>query len=211
VAGSKGLATGVAAGTTTITATSGSVSGSTTLTVTAATLVSISVTPTNPSIAKGTTRQFTATGTYSDSTTQNLTTAVTWSSSSTTVATISNATGSKGLATGVAAGTTTITATSGSVSGTTSLTVTAPTTGDATLAWNAPTTHVDGTPLTDLAGYKIYYGTASGSYTTVIDVGNVTTSVVGNLTSGTYYFAVTAYDVYGSESGYSNEGSKVIP
>ena len=126
-AGSNGMTTSVAAGTTTITATSGSVSGSTALTVTGAALVSLTVSPTNPSIAKGTKQQFTATGTYADSTTQNLTNAVTWSSSSAGVATISNAAGSKGLATSVAAGTTTITATSGSVSGSTALTVTAAT------------------------------------------------------------------------------------
>src|SRR5437867_2948110 len=87
----------------------------------------IAVTPTTPSIANGTTRQFTATGTYSDFTTQDLTTQVTWSSSSTAVATISNAGGSQGLATSVAAGTTTIAATLGLVSGNTTLTVTAAT------------------------------------------------------------------------------------
>src|SRR5437867_12219155 len=82
--GSQGLATSVAAGgPITITATLGLVSGNTTLTVTAATLTSIAVTPTNPSIANGTTRQFTATGTFSDSRTQDLTTQVTWSSTPT--------------------------------------------------------------------------------------------------------------------------------
>src|SRR5258708_26854527 len=121
--GRAGLATSVAAGTTTITATLGGVSGSTTLTVTAATLTSIAVTPANPSLPLGLTQQFTATGTFSDSTTQDLTTQVTWSSSSPGVATISNAGGSKGLATSVAAGTTIITATLGSVSGNTTLTV----------------------------------------------------------------------------------------
>src|SRR5205814_330634 len=121
---SAGLATSVAAGTTTITATLGLVSGNTTLTVTNATLSSSAVTPTNPSIANGTTRQFTATGTYSDFTTQDLTTQVAWSSSAAGVATISNAGGSQGLATSVAVGTTTITATLGGVSGSTTLTVT---------------------------------------------------------------------------------------
>jgi hypothetical protein len=119
---SAGLATGVAPGTTTITATLGSISGSTGLTVTA-TLVSIAVTPANPSIPSGTTQQFTATGTYSDSSTLNITNSVTWSSSSTSVATIIS---SSGLATGVATGSTTIKAISGSISGTTSLTVTVP-------------------------------------------------------------------------------------
>ena len=88
-----------------------------------ATLTSIEVTPANPSIAFGKTQQFTATGTYSDSTTQNLTTSVTWDSSSKSVATISNAVGSNGLATSVAPGPTTITATLGSISSFTVLSV----------------------------------------------------------------------------------------
>ncbi len=88
-----------------------------------ATLTSIEVTPANASIALGTTQQFTATGTYSDNTTRNLTTSVTWRSSSRSVATISNAAGSNGLATSVTPGPTTITATSGSISGFTVLSV----------------------------------------------------------------------------------------
>jgi trimeric autotransporter adhesin len=82
-AGAIGLATTVSAGTTTITASAGSVSGTTKLTVTTATLVSISVTPAAPSIAKGTLQKFTATGLYNDNSTQNITASVTWSSSST--------------------------------------------------------------------------------------------------------------------------------
>jgi hypothetical protein len=127
------------------------------------------------------------------------------------VATISNAAGSQGLATAVAAGSTTITAASGSVSGTASLTVTAiTTTGSATLAWSAPTTNTDGTPLTDLAGYKVYYGTSSGNYTSSLDIGNVATYTVNNLSPGTYFFSVTAYDTSRIESSFSNEVSKTI-
>ncbi len=60
----------------------------------------------------------------------------------------------------------------------------------------------------DLAGYKLHYGTSSGTYTTHIDVGNVTTYDVAGLQDGvTYYFAVTARDTEGNESGYSNEVS----
>src|SRR5208337_3251537 len=120
--GGSGLATAVAAGSTTIQATSGSIVGSTTLIVTAPVLVSIAVTPANPSIAAGQTQQFTATGAYSDGSHQNLTTTATWTSSATSVATI----GGSGLATAVAAGSTTIQATSGSIVGSTTLTVTAP-------------------------------------------------------------------------------------
>jgi hypothetical protein len=88
----------------------------------AATLQSIAVTPASPSIAKGGTQQFTATGKYSDGSTQNLTNTATWSSSVQTIATIN----SNGLASGVAAGTTTIKATQGAVSGSATLTVTQP-------------------------------------------------------------------------------------
>jgi hypothetical protein len=116
-----GLATGAGAGTSSISATLGSVSGSTVLTVMAPTLKSIAVTPANPSITKGATQQFTATGTYSDSSTANLTSQVTWASGTTTVATIT----AGGLATGAGAGTSSISATLGSVSGSTVLTVTA--------------------------------------------------------------------------------------
>jgi len=123
---SSGLATSVTAGTAKITATLGSVvSPSDSLTVTAATLKSIAVTPANPSISQSQTQQFTATGTYSDSSTKNITTSVTWASSNTGVATIGT---SSGLATSVTAGTAKITATLGSVvSPSDSLTVTAAT------------------------------------------------------------------------------------
>jgi hypothetical protein len=77
------------------------------------------------------------------------------------------------------------------------------------LSWNAPSTNEDGTPLTDLAGYKIYYGTLSGSYTYVKDVGNVRTYTLSNLIDRqTYYFVATAYNTAGFESSYSNEVSK---
>ena len=123
--GSQGLASSAGLGVTVVSATSGNVSGSSRLTVTAATLVSIQVTPANPSLANGLTQQLTATGTYTDNSTQNLTTQVTWSSSNASVATVSNAGGSQGLASSAALGNTTIAATSGGASGSTTLTVTA--------------------------------------------------------------------------------------
>jgi hypothetical protein len=86
------------------------------------------------------------------------------------------------------------------------------TTGSATLSWTAPTTNTNGTPVTDLAGYHIYYGTNPGALDTVIDVpGAATTEYeISNLSSGTYYFAVTAYNSLGIDSADSNEGSKTI-
>ena len=117
-----GLATGVAPGTATITATSGAISGSATITVTPAVLTSLSVTPATASVALGTTQQFTATGTYSNGSTQNLTSTAKWNSSATSVATVN----SGGLATSVTQGTASISAKSGTISGSATLTVTAP-------------------------------------------------------------------------------------
>lgn len=82
--------------------------------------------------------------------------------------------------------------------------------GQASLTWDAPTTNVDGTPLTDLAGYKVYFGTASGVYGPAVDVKNVTVHTVTGLSEGIKYFVVTAYDTSGNESAYSNEVSKNI-
>ena len=72
---------------------------------------------------------------------------------------------------------------------------------DVRLAWNA-------SPEPDIAGYKIYYGTASRVYDWSIDAKKVTTFTVSGLADGrTYYFAVTAYDTSNLESTYSNEVS----
>jgi hypothetical protein len=70
---------------------------------------------------------------------------------------------------------------------------------DVTLAWNPNTEE-------DLAGYRIYYGTASGDYDYTMELGNQTEYTVTNLEEGLlYYFSATAYDLSGNESGYSNE------
>lgn len=77
--------------------------------------------------------------------------------------------------------------------------IAAPTSGNATVSWDANTEP-------DLAGYRLYYGTAPGVYGTPIDVGNVTSYLVTGLTAGVvYYFAVTAYDTSGNESAKSTE------
>ncbi len=80
-------------------------------------------------------------------------------------------------------------------------------TGSTTLSWQAPTTRVDGSPLTDLSGYRIRYGTSPGNYPNIITIanGSVTTAVVSNLLPGTYYFVTTAIDGAGVESGYSSQ------
>jgi chitodextrinase len=78
-----------------------------------------------------------------------------------------------------------------------------PTVYSVTLAWDAPTTNVDGSPLTNLAGYWLYYGTSSGVFTTNVNIGNVATYTVSNLSYGTYYFAVKAYNSNNNFSDYS--------
>ena len=117
--GSQGLAKGVNTGTVSVTASLGAASGSTLLTVSTATLVSVSVTPTGPSIAKGTNLQFTATGTYSDQSTQDITSQVAWTSSDTAVSVVSAA----GSAHGTSVGSAIITATLSGKAGSSTLTV----------------------------------------------------------------------------------------
>lgn len=78
------------------------------------------------------------------------------------------------------------------------------------LSWSAPTANNDGTPVTNLAGYKIYYSTIKGEYsnTKSKDVGNVLTTTIINVTGSStlvYYFVATAYNTAGNESGFSNE------
>jgi len=76
----------------------------------------------------------------------------------------------------------------------------------ATLSWIAPTTNSDGSALTDLAGYRICYGTSKTALSHTITVSSVgiTTYVVSNLTAGTYYFAIMAYTAAGVQSDLSN-------
>ncbi|MGB6475912.1 MAG: Ig-like domain-containing protein [Candidatus Sulfotelmatobacter sp.] len=126
---SYGQATGESAGTATITAQQGSVSGSAAVVVASSTLASIQVSPASATVAEQTGTQFNAVGIFADDTTQNLTGSVTWTSSPASVATVSNASPTKGLATGISAGNATITALFAAQSGAASLTVT-----DATLS-----------------------------------------------------------------------------
>jgi len=82
----------------------------------------------------------------------------------------------------------------------------------ATLSWVSPTQNEDGSPLTDLAGYKIYYGTSAGDHANEITINNpgITTYVVNNLSTNTWYFVSTSFNASGVESVFSNAVSRTI-
>jgi hypothetical protein len=84
--------------------------------------------------------------------------------------------------------------------------------GSATLSWTPPTRNADGSTLSNLAGYRIMYGTSSSSLNRSIEVRNpgVSSYVVENLSPATYYFAVRAFSSSGSESANSNVASKTV-
>ena len=85
-------------------------------------------------------------------------------------------------------------------------------TGTMTVAWAAPLTSADGLKMADLAGYRVYYGTSSGNYTSTIDVPGATalTYTISGLPTNTYYVIVKAYDSSNNESSASSEVSKAI-
>jgi hypothetical protein len=84
--------------------------------------------------------------------------------------------------------------------------------GSATIRWTPPTENTDNSPLTNLRGYRIYYGTNSGNLSQVLDLPNagLSSGVVENLSPGTWYFAVTSYNASNVESNRSNITSKTI-
>jgi hypothetical protein len=84
--------------------------------------------------------------------------------------------------------------------------------GSATLSWQAPTLNTDNTPLTNLAGYRIVYGTDQNALDQTITISSpgTTTYVVDGLTAATWYFAVRAFTSDGAESANSPIGSKTI-
>ena len=85
--------------------------------------------------------------------------------------------------------------------------------GSATVFWDAPLTNADNSPLNDLAGFRVHYGTSPQSYSAFLAVNDPTTTsaTISGLTAGTWYFAVTALDQLGNESAFSTEVNKVIP
>lgn len=84
--------------------------------------------------------------------------------------------------------------------------------GGAELSWTPPTQNTDGSSLSDLAGYRIAYGTSPNALTQTVQVANVgmTRYTFDNLSPGTYYFAVRAYTSTGTESSNSNVSTKTV-
>ncbi len=84
--------------------------------------------------------------------------------------------------------------------------------GSATVSWDIPTTNADGSNLTDLAGFYVHYGLASQSYSDVAVVNDdtATSALINDLEAGSWFFAVTAFDLAGNESAPSTEVSKVV-
>lgn len=83
----------------------------------------------------------------------------------------------------------------------------------AKLLWEPPTSELDGSPLTDLAGYRVYISQTMPLTKTAspwVAVDSATTYTFTGLSPGVYYFAVTAMDLFGNESAFSNEASKAI-
>jgi len=81
-------------------------------------------------------------------------------------------------------------------------------TGTATLQWTSPTQNSDGTALVDLAGFRVFQGTTQNTsalrLVDTLDNPSVSIYVVENLSSGTYYFAITAVSDENAQSGFSN-------
>ena len=205
----KGLSRGVTAGNVTITATSGSISGTSSLTVTSAISTSIAISPANASLPLDVSQQYTATATFSDGTTQNVTNVVSWSSSSSSVASITVS----GLVTAKSLGTATISATFETSSAATVVTVNAnnlssitiqPANGSiaqgtkiqftATGTFNDGSTHNLTSKVTwsssnpafaSITGTGLLSGVSPGGVTITASLGSVTVSVPFNVTSAT--------------------------
>lgn len=94
-----------------------------------------------------------------------------------------------------------------------SINVSSSSTGSATITWEAPSTNTDGSPLADLSGYRLRFGTNSAALDRSVEIQNpaATSHTITGLTSGNWYFSIWAYNSAGVESPSSSLGSKAIP
>jgi uncharacterized protein YjdB len=207
----SGNVTGLISGSAAVTATLGSVSGTANVTVTPATIVSITVNPISVTIAAGQSQAFTATATLTDGSTTDVTASVHWSISDSTLATISNALGNPGVLAALIPGTGTVSASLGSVTGTGTLYVSAAslvgiTVGPSglSLALGVPAqltatgTYSDGSTQ-DISASVSWSSSngqlmtvAAGGLVTPLSIGNATVSASMNSQSGSVAVGVTA-------------------
>src|SRR5205823_1198571 len=173
------------------------------LTVTPAELTSIAVTP-NASIVVGQTRQYTATGTYTDSTTQDLNASVTWSSTNASAAIINGS----GFTTAKNTGSTSIAATSGTISGSTDLTVNAGSTAISLASSANPSVSGQNITLTaTVTAVAPAAGTATGSVTFTDGGGNLGSAALdasGQATLNVTFLSPGAHPLIASYSGDGN-------
>ena len=188
---SSALGTSLATGTATITATLGGTSGSTLLTVTPASVVSITVSPAVAAIPVGLNAAFTAVGTFTDGSTQNLTNSVHWSSSAPSVATVSNTPGSNGRATSTGSGSTVINATLGTVAGSSNLTVTNVILAAIDISPQSPSIPTGGSEQFTATGLYTDGSTANITTSVTWASSSATVAVIGN-TSGSQGLATSA-------------------
>jgi len=203
--GTTGRAASSGVGSTTVTATVGSIAGTVTLDVTSATIVSMVVAPSTTTIAPQTVQAFTAIGTFSDSTTQNITHDVTWTSNNTGVATISNSSGNVGVATGVATGSSTISASFQSVTGTQTLTVSPVTLSS--IAVTSPSAGMAAGSLLALQAVGTFTDGSTQHLETVFTWSSSDTTIAtvsANIVSGVATGAVTIGCSLGAVSGTAN-------
>jgi len=85
--------------------------------------------------------------------------------------------------------------------------------GSLSLSWTPPTQSADGSPLNDLASYRVHWGTQTGDHPNLLEVGNpgVSRFVVNGLAPGDYFFTISAIDTSNNESQVSNEASGTVP
>jgi YD repeat-containing protein len=213
----QGLADGASVGTTQICASSGGQQACTTLTVTQGSPLSIVISPANQSFPKGVYQNFTATGTFPDGIIRDLTSQVTWSCTNPSVATISNAPGSQGLATDVGVGTTTVSASLGTVTTTTTLTLTAPVPSRMSVSPATVALQTGGTTqlkaiviLTDDTTQDVTQSaTWNSSASSVASVSNASGSqgVVTGVSVGTAAISATSGSLTGSSTVFVNTSS----
>ncbi|MGA2890695.1 MAG: Ig-like domain-containing protein [Terracidiphilus sp.] len=209
IASSGGLATALTVGTTNITASlSGITSPADSLTVNAATLQSIAVTPASPSVAKGLTQQFTAKGTYSDTTVVDITSSVAWVSGTLAVASIAS---SGGLATALTVGSTNITASlNGITSAADSLTVSAATLQSIAVTAASPTVAAGSTDQFTAMGTYSDTTTANITTSAAWTSGNTSTATVDPTTGLASGIVAGSTTIYAALSGQQGSASLTV-